>query len=208
MRTVDDGLSEKDGFIQEDWIVFLCFLPPQTSSLPNSTLLFPAFCYILQHIFWIVQPLSISWTTLLYISRSISACQIILYVIFFCSSSQTISHPLQVLSYLSLSLSPPILLLCMLALLYSLCLFLFSLIPPPGLSLKQLCVEYKLHCERILCDIAFTLFTVINMPFLSCMCLFPACQHLIDIISIYRHSSLHSTYISTDQWQWRHFIHI
>lgn len=114
------------------------FLSPSLSYTPfSSLLLFSA------TIFCIVQPLSISSTTFPYISRAISAWQIfyLCFLLLLCFLSiicsirllhkELISHSLQGVSYPSLSISPRILLLCMLVLLYTLCLFLFSLIPPP-----------------------------------------------------------------------------
>ncbi len=84
---------------------------------------------------------------------------------------QLINLPMPGASHLSLCTL--LLLICMLVSLYAHFLFLYSLILSLRLSLQWLCVEYKLHRERMSCDIVFPLFTVINV---SCYLAY-ACFH-------------------------------
>lgn len=100
------------------------------------------------------------------------------------SPSQTINRPNHPpgATCLSLYISPPISCssACWSHLMLCLCLFLFSLILPLHLSLQQLCVEYKLHTERMSCDTTFTTFTLIDACLLSCMCLLLLCLTAAD----------------------------
>lgn len=170
-------------------------MPPKT--LTSSTVLplshslltaFPlAFCYFIKfyaiHIFLIYQPFinthnHISTHIQSPISLAILICLFIPlfpfhYLFNFSSSSQTInqSPSARCKSSISLHLSTLLLLICMLVSLYALCLLLYSLLRSLCFSLQRLCVEYKLHLERMSCGIVLPLFIVINV---SC-CLTYAC---------------------------------
>lgn len=170
-------------------------LSPSLSYTPFTSLLLylKLFCNTFPILFNLS---STSATTFPHISRALSAWRNIwsdLFIpvfpfhnLFNLSSSQTIN--LSPPARCKLSISFYLLLFCMLVSPYTLCLFLFSLILPLHLSLQQLCVECKLHRERMSCDIALTLFTLINVScYLAYVGFYWAWQQLINILSIDTH---------------------